>query len=230
MTKEFLSSTFIILCIGVALIYMYPILFIPKGVLELVINQNHFPSLDIFFKYFTHLGDGSLLVVLLIIFLFVKYSLAIVTSFSIVLQSVLVSIFKRWIFEGSERPLAFFGDDVELNFVEGVDVHTSNTFPSGHTATGFAIFALLFIVVKKRRHILSIVLFLSAFLVGMSRVYLLQHFIVDVYFGAIFGILSVLLSLYLAEILFTKRQWEMLEQKSLKTKLLKKIKDVQTTP
>ena len=222
MTKEFLRSNFMVLFVGVTLIFLYPIVIIPKGDLELLINQNHYSTLDVFFKYITHLGDGSLLAILLITLLFVNYGSAILAAFSIILQSIFVSLFKRWIFKGLERPIAFFEGNVQLNFVDGVDVHSSNTFPSGHTATGFAIFVILFIVINNRGVIFSTVLFLLAFLVGFSRIYLLQHFIIDVYFGAIFGVLSVLLSLYLLETLFTENQLNRFKNTSLKSALSKK--------
>ncbi|MCG8305971.1 MAG: phosphatase PAP2 family protein [Cytophagales bacterium] len=222
MTKDFARSNFMILCIGSSIICLYPVVFFPKGEIELLINQNHYPILDLFFKYITHLGDGVFLGILLISLLFIRYSAAILTAFSIILQAVFVSIFKRWIFKGLERPLAFFGDNVDLYLVDGVDVHSSNTFPSGHAATGFALFALVFVLVNNNRQIVSLVLFLLAFFVGFSRVYLLQHFIVDVYFGAVFGVLSVLLGLYFAESIFSGSQWERLTRNSWRTTFKKR--------
>jgi len=222
MTKEFLRSNFIVLCIGAVLIFLYPILVIPKGEIELLINHHHTPFLDIFFKYFTHFGDGTLLAIFLIAMLFYNYSLAILTSFAIVFQSIFVSIFKRWIFKGLARPLGFFDKGIELSFVDGVDVHSTNTFPSGHTATGFALFALLFIVINNRGIIASAFLFLAAFLVGFSRVYLLQHFLIDVYFGALIGVLSAVLGLVTMENIFSENQLHRFKQYSLRTSLRSK--------
>ena len=220
--KDFLHSKFMALCICVTIIFLYPVLFFPKGEFELLINQFHYPSLDLFFKYSTYLGDGILLAVLLICSLFYNYYTAILTAFTIIFQSVIVSIFKRWIFEGLERPLAFFGESVNLNFVDGVDVHSSNTFPSGHTATAFALFALLFIAMKYRGTIISILFFILASVVGLSRIYLLQHFVVDVYFGALFGILSVVFGLYLMRVLFNVKKLDRLKSTSLRNSITKK--------
>ena len=215
MAKGLLRSDFMILCYGLIIVFLYPVIVFPKGAFELLINQHHTALLDMLFKYVTLLGDGILLALLLIFLLFYKYLYAIIAAFSILFQSVFVSIFKRWIFKGLERPIAFFNDTVDLNFVDGVDVHTANTFPSGHTATGFAIFAILFIVIKKRNTLLSLLLFLLAFLVAFSRVYLLQHFVIDVYFGAIFGVGSVVLGLYVVELLFGEQKINKLSNSSL---------------
>ena len=215
MTKEFLRSNFMILCYGLMIVFLYPVIVFPKGAFELLINQHHTPVLDMLFKYVTYLGDGVLLALLLIVLLFHSYLSAIIAAFSIIFQSIIVSLFKRWIFKGLERPLAFFNDTVELNFVDGVDVHTANTFPSGHTATGFAIFAILFVVLNSRNTLLSLLLFLLAFLVAFSRVYLLQHFVVDAYFGAMFGVGSVILGLYMVELLFAEKKINKLSTSSL---------------
>lgn len=222
MTKDFLQSKFAALCVGTSIIFLYPVLVFPKGELELLINQFHYPSLDLFFKYITHLGDGSLLAVLLIAMLFYKYYTAILVAFSILFQSIIISIFKRGFFKGLERPMAFFDESVSLNFVDGVDVHSANTFPSGHTATGFAIFTLLFIIINNRGIVISTLLFVLPFLVGLSRVYLLQHFVIDAYFGAIFGILSVVLGLYFMKVLFKETKIEAFKANSLRTTFQKK--------
>ncbi len=217
MMKDFLRSNFMAVCLGVSIIFIYPVLFFPKGEFELLINQFHLPALDLFFKYITNLGDGISMAILLIFLLFYNYNKAILTAFSIVFQAIIISVFKRWLFKGLERPVAFFNENIHLNYVDGVDIHSTNTFPSGHTATGFALFAILFIVINNRGVIISNLLFLLAFLVGFSRVYLLQHFVIDAYFGAIFGVLSVVLGLYFMKILFSEKKLEILDKTSLRT-------------
>jgi len=222
MTKEFLHSNFFMLCLGASIVLIFPASYIEKGVLELIINQNHHPILDVYFKYVTHLGDGLTLVVLLIILLFSNYTLAIITLFSVIMQSIFVSIFKRWLFKGLERPLAFFDESISLNLVEGVDVHSYNTFPSGHTATGFTLFALIIVILNYRNVIISTSAFFLAFSVGFSRVYLMQHFIIDAYFGAIIGVMSVVFALYLTERVFYGHQLERWSTSSLRDTLFKK--------
>lgn len=221
MTREFLRSPFITFCVAMLFILAYPLLFFPKGELVVLINQHHAEGLDLFFKYITYFGDGSIMAILLVVLLFFSYKLSILTAFSILFQSVLVSLFKRWLFKGLERPTAYF-DGIDWNFVEGVNVHGSNTFPSGHTATGFALFALLVVIFDNRNYILSLLFFLMASFVGLSRVYLLQHFVVDIFFGAIFGILSVVLALILMDKFFPKEQLDNLHRKSLLSTIFKR--------
>jgi membrane-associated phospholipid phosphatase len=222
MTKDLLRTPFMTLCLGMLVILAYPLIVFPKGELVLLINKFHLSSLDALFKYVTNLGDGVVMAVLLVFLIFYSYKLSIVTAFSIIFQSIIVSVFKRWLFAGLERPIAFFGDSYSWNFVDGVDVHSSNTFPSGHTTTAFAFFAILVVIFRNRGMILSLLFFLLAYIVGFSRVYLLQHFVVDVYFGAIFGILSVILALALMDRLFNQDRLNQLHSKSLLTTISRK--------
>ncbi len=220
--KNFFQSKFMLL-FGILLVAAaWLALLIPKGELEWIINQNHTPAMDFLFKYLTWLGDGIVMAFLIIGLLFYNYRLTVLASFSAILQAIFISLFKRWLFAGLERPLAFFDHDQALNFVEGVDVHTTNSFPSGHTTTAFALFALLFIIINKNDILIAGMLLLGAVLVGFSRVYLLQHFVIDVYFGALFGILSVIIALFLMEKIFSSQMLTEMKNNSLRTKLFNK--------
>ena len=192
MLKKFFRSPFMILFLFCAIAGIWPLFAVARGDVILWLNAVHEPGADFFFKYWTYLGDGVTLGVLLVFFLFYRYYHALITVVSIIVQSIVISLFKRWIFEGLERPIAFFEGRVDLNLVEGVQLHHFSTFPSGHTTTAFSVFALLALAFALRRPWLSIVFFIMAALVGVSRIYLAQHFFVDVYAGAWLGVLSVL--------------------------------------
>jgi membrane-associated phospholipid phosphatase len=79
-----------------------------------------------------------------------------------------------------------------LNFVEGVKVNAFDSFPSGHTTSAFVL-AFIVILLLKNPYMKALV-FIMAVLIGFSRVYLLQHFLIDIYIGSVFGILSVLIA------------------------------------
>ncbi len=95
---------------------------------------------------------------------------------------------------GEPRPAKVFEGEV-LHFVEGVHLNYVNSFPSGHTATAFALFLFLASLTKNKG--LQLFYAIIACLVGYSRTYLSQHFVVDITFGAILGILSYFLSVAL---------------------------------
>ncbi len=163
------------------------------GDVVLWINARHTVQGDFFFKYWTYLGDGVVLALVALYFLFTHLWRFYFMMLSIALQTVFVHIFKQWLYAGEPRPKTFFADQAEqLNFVEGVNVRGYDSFPSGHTATAFVL-GMVLIWTSKNLY-WRFVLFVSAILVGISRIYILQHFARDVFFGSIFGILAVLLS------------------------------------
>jgi membrane-associated phospholipid phosphatase len=216
MLNKFIHAPFSVLFFIFAALLSFFLFFTTKGDVVLWINLHHEPTLDLFFKYWTWLGDGIILALLLVFFIFYNYYYAAVTVVSIIFQSIVISVLKRWLFAGLERPLAFFGDGVDLNLVEGVNVHVVNTFPSGHTATAFSVFALLALAFAMRRFWLSALLFIMALLVGVSRIYLVQHFFTDVYAGAWTGLLSVVTGIVVTEYWFIKENPERYNKSLLK--------------
>jgi membrane-associated phospholipid phosphatase len=155
-----------------------------KGDDILLINGAHTPLLDVFFRLFTQLGDGLIFVPLIIVLLFIRFQFAILGIVIALLNGILVSLFKQFLFHGAPRPKSVLDDDL-IHFVHGVSVHSLNSFPSGHTATAFC-FAL-FIAYLCRNHWVTAFSLLYALLIGYSRIYLAQHFLIDVSAGAIVG-------------------------------------------
>ena len=159
-------------------------LFIEKGQDVLWINGHHSDVTDFFFTRITNLGDGWIFLPLTLILLFIRFQYAIMSAVIALLHGLIVSLFKRLLFPDALRPKSLIDNDL-LHFVPGVDVHSVHSFPSGHTATIFC--AALFIALLWRNRFLSILFIMLALLVAYSRIYLLQHFLIDVAAGAEVG-------------------------------------------
>ncbi|MBL7813453.1 MAG: phosphatase PAP2 family protein [Saprospiraceae bacterium] len=154
---------------------------------------------DAFFSFWTLLGEAYPYLVIAFIFYFVnkdKKNALKIGSTGIVLL-ILTFILKE-LFE-HPRPAAVLEDmgfASSFNFVDGIDLHKAPTsFPSGHTASAFALWGLMSFYFHRNR-ILQVVFFIMAFLVGFSRVYLTQHFPQDALFGSAIGIFIALLAEY----------------------------------
>jgi membrane-associated phospholipid phosphatase len=89
------------------------------------------------------------------------------------------------------RPIATLSQQVHT--IAGVEVHSTSSFPSGHTSIAFT-YALLMAFLLKRKF-WTIFFPMVAFFVGYSRVYLAQHFVTDVLAGIVVGITSSFLAL-----------------------------------
>lgn len=163
---------------------------IPKQEGVLWINQHHFTWLDQLMVLITTLGAGLLFLPLLVAMLFVRFRYAILTLTVWVGHGILCAVLKRGLFGHLKRPKELI-DNSLLHFVPGVEVHSHFSFPSGHTATIFCFAFLLSLFV--RNTVATIGLLLIALIVGYSRVYLLQHFLVDVAAGAVIGVVTTYL-------------------------------------
>lgn len=190
-------------CGGVLLSVLLAAIIIPKGNDVLWINGNHSEFSDRLFTFITYGGDGKIFIPLIVILLFVRFSHALVALSAWAGHGLICSFMKRVVFPGMLRPTGTIDNDL-LYFVPGVDVHANYSFPSGHTATAFC-FAVLLALLLRRRSVFFIVI-TFALLVAYSRVYLLQHFLIDVVGGAFIGTLVAMTCWYLFED-YGKAEW-----------------------
>jgi membrane-associated phospholipid phosphatase len=166
--------------------------------LFLLINSRNSPFFDAFFLYFTNVGDGAFFAAVIILCLFIKYRYALIGVASFALSSALAQGLKRFVFPDVMRPRAVFeGSSYPLHWVQGLEIHSSHSFPSGHATTAFAVFALLSLVLGNKAW--GILYFVLAFLAAYSRVYLGQHFVADIYAGSVLGVGSTVLMYLLVD-------------------------------
>ena len=71
-------------------------------------------------------------------------------------------------------------------------MHSFHSFPSGHTAVAFGLFCLLALISSNK--MIGVVCFFIALFVAFSRVYLSQHFFLDIYIGSLIGVVATVLS------------------------------------
>jgi len=161
------------------------------GLFELI-NEQHHPVFDQFFKYLTHVGGGWFaLGIGLLLFAF-KFRWGIIAAASFMGSAIVTQVLKRWVFD-LPRPRVVFADSVQsMNLIEGVDLHMKYSFPSGHSTAVFAVFCLLSLLTLEKKYLGFLFCFI-AILVGYSRAYLFQHFPEDILVGSLIGTLSSLI-------------------------------------
>ena len=190
-----LNPYFFTLYIGFLILGLLHIIFHSQESSVLWLNQNHSPVADFFFRFYTYIGDGIFYAVALIIFIIHRIRIFIIGLLSFLISGGSAQVIKH-IFN-TPRPKLYFVHQHLLHFVPGVDVYSNYSLPSGHTATAFSLFLLLSFMVKYKP--LGIVFFLMALGVGLSRLYLLQHFFIDIYVGSIIGVLITIAFYYLVK-------------------------------
>jgi membrane-associated phospholipid phosphatase len=182
------------------------LLIINTGDAVLFFSEHRTRLLNLLFVYGTRAGEEIMYFIVIFILLFFRYRYAI----TVVLLglSVTVVTFSMKALFGHDRPALFFrklGQLDEILAVEGVRLNQgANSFPSGHTMSAFALFGFLAFCIPKK-HAGGTIFFLIALMVGLSRIYLMQHFLKDVYLGSIIGVMLAIAWYYLAHV--SKSNW-----------------------
>lgn len=173
-----------------------------------LINAFSSPILDSIFYFITYLGDG-VFAALFIVFLFLlRLNLGFVSLFSILIPGLITQVLKRFYFPSIPRPSVVFNKFIESNnwhLVDGVDLHSYFSFPSGHTTTVFSICCLSILIIKNK--VYHVPILILGVLTGFSRIYLSQHFLIDVFVGGIIGCLCTFLIYVAFKDLFINSRW-----------------------
>ena len=187
----------VLLMVVFGLQYVYP-----KTELHLLLNSYHTGVEDTFFKYYSTLAEGPLYVIALFPLFWKKFGITVFFALSELSGGAILQVLKHLI--SSDRPVSIFENqpDMVLPLVEGVDMHHSNSFPSGHASTFFVFFTCCALIVayyylhraRENNHrkwflinLLMLLMLFFAALGAYSRIYLSQHFLSDVCVGSIIG-------------------------------------------
>jgi membrane-associated phospholipid phosphatase len=163
----------------------------------LLLNTDLGTAGDNFFNFFSYLGDGLLWIPLVGYFVYKegKQKLPLLIS-SFVFTTAFTQACKYLIVPDELRPTAAITQEF-IHTVEGVTVHATASFPSGHTATAFVFYLIFCLVFENKLWLLAGLLY--ALIVGYSRIYLAQHFPFDVAAGIVVAIVSVVFSLLIQD-------------------------------
>lgn len=202
--RNLLTGSALTLATGIYLIYRS--WEIGKNAFFLQLNQNFGPVADGFFRFWTNMGDGMIWVAIALLFYVRQRNRIPLLVACIAISTLITQLTKNFVFPAEPRPTAAIKDTSLIHTVPGVEIHTAFSFPSGHTATAFTIF-LLACLLMKNKWVVPLG-FVAALMVGYSRIYLAQHFPLDVGAGMITALITILFSIIIQE------KWE--KQKSRK--------------
>lgn len=157
----------------------------------MAIQQWHTPFLNLFFSHITLLGDRGFIWILAgIIFLCIKKyrKQGLLLLLSLLLCFLVGNVFLKN-FVARDRPCWLY-PEIELLIKYPQDF----SFPSGHTMTGMAGAACVYLTDKK----LGIPAIILAVIIAFSRLYLFVHWPSDVLIGGLIGIAVAFLVFALA--------------------------------
>lgn len=182
------KNLFFIILVATLIIGLVWLLIAGKAASFIALNSYHPFWLNVMFINYTFIGDGIFAIGLSALYFmrFRKIQTGWMLLYSFLLSGIIVQVIKN-LFH-SQWPKLFFEPGQYLFFIDGVKLSNDSSFPSGHTATAFAIATILVLIMKETRWQLFILV--AAFGVGYSRIYLAQHFLADIIAGAVIGTLS----------------------------------------
>jgi membrane-associated phospholipid phosphatase len=168
---------------------------VPKLQIHIFINQFHSSFFDYFFRYITTLGSGLFAVIAGLLLLFRRIRVGIFIIAANAIAGLIVQILKRIVFNEMHRPVLSFEGIYPLHLIDRVAIRMHFSFPSGHAATAFALFFCLAAITRNKA--LKFLCFIMAVCVAFSRVYLSQHFLIDIYAGSVIGVVVSLIFYYI---------------------------------
>lgn len=211
--KDFVSKNKVVLLLFFVFIFismLLPGFFTDRIALHQILNQFHSRFFDLFFTYATYLGDGILLVPIIVYFLFFRdFNYGLQLLFLSIVLLLLSQFFKHFVFDDINRPYFAFknmGESLRL-VLSKKDMHSYHSFPSGHTTTAFSLFLYFSFTIAKTLPS-KVFCFFLALIAGLSRVYLSQHFLEDVVAGSFLGLFISILTFWLFnEKIFQKEKY-----------------------
>ena len=171
--------------------------FSEKGSEVLWLNSVSKPAWDGFFLFITDAGLATLPAVVAAVLLIFNFRWSMVITLSLCWSGLITYVTKNWLLPGCFRPFHHFYYDDFTRFIHDAPLIYFNSFPSGHSMAIFAFCAALAYLIGKT--LPSILLFFFALLVGVSRIYLLQHFGADVVAGSFLGIVAAFLAVLILD-------------------------------
>lgn len=167
------------------------------------INAHHAFWADILMTINTYVGDGIFIIMLTVLCCFFRRWNYVKGIFGTYVFSGLICCVLKSVFHAN-RPAAMFRGEPSLHFVSWLPVAYTNSFPSGHTTSAFALATTIAIISKDKR--IGLFCCIMAVLTGYSRIYLGQHFLEDVGFGSLLGVGTACIYFILAPMISFQRR------------------------
>ena len=154
-------------------------------------EQIHSATMNIVAEFITFFGGGSFVTPMAFVGLFLAFfkktrKFGLTVLFAVLVGTLLTNLVMKPLF-ARPRPYIYYADNpVFMSWYEfaGAHIESEKSFPSGHTTAAFELGVGLFLVLNKKY---SWVFPVFSVLIGLSRIYLMVHYVTDVIGGVFVG-------------------------------------------
>ena len=132
-----------------------------------------------------------------------KFGMAVL--FAVLVGTLLTNLVMKPLF-ARPRPYVYYADNpLFMSWYEfaGAHVESDKSFPSGHTTAAFELGIAMFLVLNKKY---SWVFPVMSVLVGLSRIYLMVHYVTDVLGGVVVGTFAGIMGFVIMNAIMKKTQ------------------------
>lgn len=163
------------------------------GDVVLFVNRYSDEYWDTLMLFLTDLGLGTVVAGVMVALLFWKVRFGLTGLISLGLVTIFTNLGKKMLFAERARPFNYFYYDDFHRFIYTAELNYHYSFPSGHSMTIFAAMSLFAVLAGKKWA--AMIFFMAALIIGFTRIYLLQHFFLDVYVGSVLGVISTIFAI-----------------------------------
>lgn len=154
-------------------------------------EQIHSATMNIVAEFITFFGGGSFVTPMAFVGLFLAFfkktrKFGLTVLFAVLVGTLLTNLVMKPLF-ARPRPYIYYADNpIFMSWYEfaGAHIESEKSFPSGHTTAAFELGVGLFLVLNKKY---SWVFPVFSVLIGLSRIYLMVHYVTDVIGGVFVG-------------------------------------------
>ncbi|MBO5333749.1 MAG: phosphatase PAP2 family protein [Clostridia bacterium] len=158
-------------------------------------EQIHSATMNIIAEFITFFGGGTFVTPMAIVGALLipfkktrKFGMAVL--FAVLVGTLLTNLIMKPLFD-RPRPYIYYADNpvfMSWHHFAGNHIESEKSFPSGHTTAAFELGVAIFLVMKNKK--IAWVFPVFSALVGLSRIYLMVHYVTDVIGGVFVGVFA----------------------------------------